>query len=296
MKGYKLKMSTNIFNTFILIICSTFISLKSYSSEPVPDRVNKLTIGAGFTHHSNPYTALDSQTTAVPLFDIQYGPFFAYNYNDEPVAGIELFRHKRIMLGLAAIYGSQYLDVSEATKDKDWLYYGIEDRNKATEVALILHFYSKVGLVDIMVARDVSNTYDDFRSSISWSRPFHETGNWTITPRMYGRYYSIKFNDYYYGVSDEAMGVAEQIHDDQGILISGQSVSFLDYETIWRPAYKAGNAGQFGVDLFIDYNFTENFKVQGYIGMEQLAGQVTSSPLVEDADIWKTSLGIALQF
>jgi outer membrane scaffolding protein for murein synthesis (MipA/OmpV family) len=175
------------------------------------------------------------------------------------------------------------------------LYYGIEDRDKATEAALIFHFYSKVGLVDITVVRDVSNTYDDFRSSISWSRPFPDTGNWTIVPRMYGRYYSIKYNDYYYGVSEKEMNNVE-LEFGARVPVSGVDVSFEDYEDIWRPAYKAGNAGQFGVDLSIDYHFTENFKAQGYIGMEQLAGQVTSSPLINDADIWKVSLGIAADF
>lgn len=299
MQGYNFRMSTMKNNALILIICLTLISFKSFSAEPVPVRENKLTIGAGFSHNSVPYSAMDSITQAVPLFDIQFGPLFAYNFNDEPVIGLELFRHKRVMLALAAIYGSLELDVSEASKDLEWIYYGIKDRDKATEIALIFEFYSKVGLVEILVARDVSNTYDDFRSSISWSRPFHETGNWTITPRMYGRYYSIKYNDYYYGISDEEMNTGIDIALDQGV--NGQPITEYNnsgkkgYRSL-RPAYDAGNAGQFGVDLTIGYNFTESFKAQGYIGLEQLAGQVTSSTLVEDADIWRLSLGLAYTF
>ena len=295
MKGYRFRMLPK--NTpLIMIICLALTSFKSYSAEPVPDRVNKLTIGAGFTHNSMPHTAADSLTTAVPLFDIQFGPLFAYNKNDEPVIGLELFRHKRVMLALASIYGSHSLDVSEVSKDKEWVYHGIEDRDRATEVALIFHFYSKVGLVDITVARDVSNTYDDFRSSISWSRPFSETGNWTIIPRMYGRYYSEGFNNYYYGVSQQEMDNAEQIYNNQGIIIDGVAINFDQFKNNYRPPYTAGNGGQFGVDLTLEYNFTESFKALGYIGMEQLGGQVTSSVLVEDADIWKTSLGIAYTF
>lgn len=295
MKGYRFRMLPKN-KPLIVIIVLALASFQSYSAEPVPERVNKLTIGAGFTHNSVPFTAADSRTDPVPLFEIQLGPLFAYNKNDEPVIGLELFRHKRVMLALAGVYGSHALDTSKVDKDKEWVYYGIEDRDRATEVALIFHFYSKVGLVDIKVHRDVSNKYDDFRSSISWSRPFPETGNWTITPRMYGRYYSEGFNNYYYGVSSKDMARVEDIYGSTAIPVQGSSVNFNDYERLWRPSYEAGNGGQFGVDLNIEYNFNENVKALGYIGIEQLGGQVTSSVLVEDADIWKASLGLAYTF
>ena len=293
--------ATQFYTNIISFTCLTLLSISVFSAEPVPVREDNFTIGAGFTHNSVPYSAADSITTAVPLFDIQFGPFFAYNHNDEPVFGVELFRHKRVMLALAAIHGSQHLDVSEVSADKTWVYYGIEDRDRATEVALIFDFYSKVGLVEIMVARDVTNTYDDFRSSISWSRPFPDTGKWTITPRMYGKYYSIKYNNYYYCVSNEEMNTGVEIAVDQGAGINGSPITEntdsgnLGYRQL-RPAYEAGNGGHFGVDLTVDYNFTEQFKVQGYLGLEQLAGQVTSSVLVEDADIIKASIGIAYTF
>ena len=285
MKGYTLTMWQTCKNFLLTLFCLISVSHPVFSAEPVPVRENKFVIGAGFNHNSVPYTALDSRLEAVPLFDIQFGPFFAYNHNDEPVAGVELFRHKRVMLALAGVYGSRHLDVSEASEDQKWVYYGIEDRDRAAEMAFIFHFYSKVGLVDIMVAHDVSDQYDDFRSSISWSRPFPDTGKWTIVPRMYGRYYSIQYNDFYYGVSGSEMDDGVDIAVNQG---AGDSQL--------RPAYEAGNAGQFGVDITIDYNFTEHFKVRGYIGLEQLAGQVTSSILVEDADIWKANLGLAYTF
>lgn len=279
----------------ICLTCLTLFSINAFSAEPVPVRENKFTIGAGVAHNSVPYRAADSMTAAVPLFDIQFGPLFTYNHNDEPVLGMELFRHKRVMLALAAIYGSQRLDTSEISKDKKWVYYGIEDRDRATEVALMFEFYSKVGLVEIMVARDVSNTYDDFRSSISWSRPFHDTGKWTVTPRMYGKYYSVKYNDFYYGVSKKDNNRVEELYATN-VPINGVMVNIDDYKDDYRSKYEAGNGGHFGVDLTVDYNFTEHFKAQGYVGIEQLGGRVTSSLLVEDADIVRASLGVAYTF
>ena len=105
--------ATQLYTKIICFTCLTLISVNSFSAEPVPVRENKFTIGAGFTHNSVAYTAADSRTSAVPLFDIQFGPLFAYNHNDEPVLGVELFRHKRVMLALAAIHGSQKLDIDD---------------------------------------------------------------------------------------------------------------------------------------------------------------------------------------
>lgn len=279
----------------VIVSLVTGISLSSLADEPVPSRENRLLIGLGATHNSMNYLGLDSLTEAVPVFDIQLGPFFAYNHHDEPFIGLELFRHKRVMLALAATQGRQFLDVSESSKDMAWIYYGIKDRDKSTEAALIFHFYSRVGLLEIMSIRDVSNNYDGFRSYIGWSRPFPETGDWTITPRMFGKYYSEDYNDFYYGISETENDNGAKRVLNEGLVLGNTPITTDEFRRR-RPEYKAGNSGHFGVDLTIKYRFTENLVAQGYIGMEKLAGQVTSSILVEDADIWTVNAALAYQF
>jgi outer membrane scaffolding protein for murein synthesis (MipA/OmpV family) len=279
----------------LLTLIISSLSLVSHSDEPVPVRENKVLIGAGGTHNSMNYLGLDSLTVAVPVFDIQLGPFFAFNHHDEPFIGLELFRHKRVMLALAATQGRQFLDVSEASNDTKWIYFGIEDRDKSTEAALIFKFFSRVGLLEIMSIRDVSNNYDGFRSYIGWSRPFPETGQWTITPRMFGKYYSEDYNTFYYGISEADMTRGVDIINNEGLVLGGIPVTEEGFINR-RPEYQAGNSGHFGVDLTVKYQFTENLFAQGYVGMEKLAGQVTSSTLVEDADIWTVNLALAFQF
>ncbi len=293
----KLKPINSLVNILHVLLCLFLVqfTLQAFAAEPVPVRENKIKIGAGITHNSMNYTALDSLTEAVPVFDIQLGPFFAYNHHDEPYIGLELFRHKRVMFALAVTQGRQFLDVSEASKDKQWLYYGIDDRDKSTEAALMFKFFSRVGLVEITSIRDISNNYDGFRSYVAWSRPFPETGDWTITPRMYGKYYSEDYNDFYYGVSKSEMEQGVDLAVNQGLGIDGKPVTENEFRRK-RPEYSAGNGGHFGVDLTIIYKFTENLSAQGYIGMEGLGGQVTSSILVDDADIWTVNAAIAYQF
>jgi len=294
LKQSKLNTLASYLKAAVSIVIAS-ISFNAYSAEPVPVRENKVNIGIGVTHNSVNYVAMDSLTDAVPIFDIQLGPFFAYNHHDEPYVGLELFRHKRVMLAIAATQGRQFLDVSEASKDKEWIYYGIDDRDKATEAGFIFKFFSRVGLVEIMSLRDISNNYDGFRSLISWSRPFPETGSWTITPRMFGKYYSEDYNDFYYGISETEMENGFQRAQNEGIPGRTGSITEAQFEVL-RPEYQAGNGGNFGLDLTVKYHFTENLSAQGYIGWEQLSGHVTSSILVEDADIWTLNAGVAYQF
>lgn len=286
MKGCKVRMSTIKTQCKLLsFLLLTSTSFTAFSSEPVPVRTDHLSIGVGVNNNSMPYTGLDPVTKAVPLFNFQYGPLFGYNYEEEPVFGFELFRHKRIMLAVAATQGRQQLDTSKVSDDLQWIYYGIEDRDKATELGLLFQFYSRVGLVEIMTVRDISNTYDDFRSSISWSRPFAETGNWTVTPRMYGKYYTEKYNTYYYGVSSKEMDASIDL------AVNELGITEQSYRNR-RPAISPGNTGQFGIDLTVEYKFTDFLKATGYIAHEQLAGQVTSSILTEDSDYWTFTFGL----
>lgn len=266
-------------------------SLSVFSAEPVPVRENKLSIGGGFTFNSAQYRGSESFVDPVPLFDIQLGPIFAYNHHDEPYVGLELFRHKRVMFAIAATQGRTELDLSNIRESQFSPYYlGIEDRDKSIEAGYIFNFYSRVGLLEIMTFRDVSNNHKGIRSFVGWSRPFPETGNWTITPRMFGKYYSEKYNRYYYGVSEEDM--------DRGIDLAQSQIPGYTPERFeeLRPQFESGNAGQFGIDLSVEYRFTNYLKAQGYLGWEQLAGQVTSSTLVADSEVWTANLGLVFTF
>ena len=61
--------ATQRYTKLICLTCLTLFSIKSFAAEPVPEREDKFTIAAGVTHNSVPYTAADSITEAVPLFD-----------------------------------------------------------------------------------------------------------------------------------------------------------------------------------------------------------------------------------
>ena len=268
----------------LLSLCWTSITF----AEPIPTVEDHFSIGAGAVHNTAPYEGYNGFTTPMPFFDIQYGRFFANNQHDEPVIGWELFRHKRVIFALAATKGRIFLDTDEINDDRKNLYLGLEDRDEAIEVGIIAQFYSRVGLVEGTVYHDVISAYGGTRSSLSLSRPFPETGNWVITPRVFIKHYSEKFNNYYYGVSkdDTKKGVA---------LANAIGISEADYKKI-RPSYTPGNSGHFGVDLSLEYNFSENIVGVGYIGIEKFSGEMETSPLIEDKELITSSLGLRYTF
>jgi len=274
----------------IVVLSLLCFSVFTYAlPAPMPVVEDHFSIGAGAAYNSSPFLGYNGFATPMPFFDIRYGNFFAKNNHDEPVIGFELFRHKRIMLAVAATRGRTFLDLDEINKKNEILYLGLEDRDQAVEAGLIFHFYSRVGLFEATAFHDMTSTYGGTRSSLSISRPFPETGNWEIVPRFFIKHYSEKFNNYYYGVTVEDNNNAE---DD--VIASGSTLA--DYIRITRPAYDAGNSGHVGVDLDIKYNFTESLSAVGYIAIEKFSGSVETSPLIEDKELVTTSLGLQYNF
>ena len=274
----------------IVVLSLLCFSVFTYAlPAPMPVVEDHFSIGAGAAYNSSPFEGYNGFATPMPFFDIRYGNFFAKNNHDEPVVGFELFRHKRIMLAAAATRGRTFLDLDEINSNKDFLYYGMEDRDQALEAGLIFHFYSRVGLFEATAFHDISSAYGGTRSSLSISRPFPETGNWEIVPRFFIKYYSEKFNDYYYGVTEAENDAAVIIHEANGL--DGD-----DYRDRIRPRYEAGNSGHVGVDLDIKYNFTESLTAVVYIAIEKFSGSVETSSLIEDKELVTTSLGLQYNF
>jgi len=257
--------------------------------EPMPVVEDHVSIGVGAAYNSSPYVGYNGFATPMPFFDIRYGNFFAKNNHDEPVIGFELFRHKRIMLAVAATRGRTFLDVDEINEKSDVLYLALEDRKQAAEAGLIFHFYSRVGLFEATAFHDISSAYGGTRSSMSISRPFPDTGNWSIVPRFFIKHYSEKFNNYYYGVSVEDNNNAEP-----AVILTGHTLA--DYIRDTRPAYEADTSGHVGIDLDIKYNFSESLSAVGYIAIEKFSGSVETSPLIEDKELVTTSLGLQYNF
>jgi outer membrane scaffolding protein for murein synthesis (MipA/OmpV family) len=286
------KLSTLLIVSISIVIATP--SAHSRLQEPVPVYKDHLSIGPGLTFASAPYEGHDGSYSVLPTFSFQWGNLFGYNNHDEPLIGFELFRHKRIMFGLAATSGRTFLDLDNISKDKDFLYWGIdENRDRSYEAGFIFRFFSRVGLVEIKAFHDVISTYSGPRSSISWSRPFPDTGNWSIIPRMFIKHYGVKYNSYYYSVSEAENDAANPFliaHD------LGSEEKMLEYKTITRPQYEPGNSGHVGFDLTVEYSISEKLTATGYLAIEKFSGEIETSPLIEDKELILGNIGLRYNF
>jgi len=277
-----------------LLTLSLFcVSSLSYA-EPIPEVEDHFSIGALVVHNSAAYDGNNGFVLPMPAIDIRFGRLFIYNQHDEPTIGWELFRHKRITLSIAATRGRTFLDLDDINNDKKFLYYGLENRNQATEAGLIFQFYSRVGLFEAKTFHDMVSAYGGTRSSLSIERPFPDTGNWSIIPRFYVKHYSEKFNGYYYGITQSETDAGADIATAEGIG-DGNAILASEYTKL-RPTYTPGNSGHVGVDLSVVYSFTENVKAIGYLGIEKFSGEVETSRLTEDTELITSSIGLRYDF
>ncbi len=290
-----IRMNTNRLTAYLLLSLS-MLSLNGFAdvNEPRPEYKNHFSIGPGVQHNSAAYHGQDGYFEAMPVFSFRYGSLYGYNQHNEPTIGFNLFNHKRISLAIAATRSRAYLDVSEISADKEFLFWGIEDKDEAYEAGLVFNYFSRVGLLEIKAFKDVMDTYDGARSSIAFSRPFPQTGNWTIVPRMFIKHYSEKFNAYYYGVSEGEHEIGQDIAQANGYALFGPP-SNPGYNQL-RPEYEPGNSGHWGIDIKFEYKFTENLLATGYLLIEKFSGPVETSPLTEDKELILTALGIRYGF
>lgn len=275
----------------ICVILLTLLACLSFSNNAFADfeqRSNEdiALIGFGAKFYSGPYAGQDGYVEAYPTIDIELGRFFLKGLT----TGYHFYNHKRVSLALAASYNREFLDVDEINDKNKKLYYGIESRDPSTEIGFVGRFYSRVGLVEGTFFKDISDTHDGTRASLKISRPIPDTGNWTMVPSFFVNYYSEKFNNYYYGVTQEENDIGEEIAVSEALVVDGEFSDKI------RATYRTGNSGHVGFALDMKYAFSQHFKGIGNITIEKFSGEVETSPLTEDKQLVTAVIGFAYEF
>jgi len=270
----------------VTLISSILATNSAFADFEQKTNTDIVSLGFGAIINSGPYSGQDSYVDPFPLINIEYGRFFLKG----STIGYHFYNHKRVSLAIAGSYNREFLDVDDINDKNEKLFYGIQDRDPATEVGFIGRFYSRVGLVEGTFFKDVSDAHDGTRASLKISRPIPDTGKWTMVPSFYVNYYSEKFNNYYYGVSQEENDRGEQIAIDRSEISAGEFGDKI------RPTYSTGNTGHVGFSLDMKYSFTQNLKGIGNIAIEKFAGEVETSPLTEDKQLVTAVVGFAYEF
>lgn len=255
-----------------------------------------LSIGAGMGMNSMIYIGVDPVQYEVPMVDARWGALFIEGTR----AGYEFLRIERVSLSIAGMWDRTELVVDDVNSANKNLYLGIEDRKPTAQVGLLGFYHSPVGLVEASYFHDVTANHDSSWTNLKISRPIPETGSWFINPGLFIKTYAEKYNRYYYSVTKEeniqgAKLQPEYIDSTEGeVDVSPELLA--SFERDFRSRYKPGNSGHYGIDLEVDYHFTSNLSIQSYWSIEKLTGEVETSPLVEDKEIYLAEIGLVFSF
>lgn len=286
-------MLAHIVSRCILVLCfSAFFSTWVHALEFKPNwPEDHLSIGAGMGINTMIYRGIDPVTYEIPMVDARWGALFIEGSR----AGYEFLRVERVSVSLAGMWDRTELVVDDVNSANKLLYLGIEDRKPTAQVGLIGHYHSPVGLVEASYFHDVTAEHDSSWTNLKISRPFPETGNWFISPGFFVKTYAEKYNRYYYSVTKEQNIQAAQMHyGSEGEPVIDELMA--RYEREFRPRYKPGNSGHIGVDLEVDYHFTSYLSIQSFWSIEKLTGEIETSPLVEDKEIYLAEIGLVFSF
>jgi outer membrane scaffolding protein for murein synthesis (MipA/OmpV family) len=281
-----------------LVLCfSTALSSWVHALEFKPDwPEDHVSIGAGMGMNSMIYIGIDPVTYPVPMVDARWGALFIEGSR----AGYEFLRVERVSVSLAGMWDRTELNIDDVNSANKNLYLGIEDRKPTAQVGLIGYYHSPVGLVEASYFHDVTATHDSSWTNLKISRPFPETGNWFINPGFFVKTYAEKYNRYYYSVTQEQNILGAKLQPEYIDSTDGEEnvtpELLARFEREFRPRYKPGNSGHIGVDLEVDYHFTPNLSIQSYWSIEKLTGEIETSPLVEDMEIYLAEIGLVFSF
>ncbi len=247
-------------------------------------------IGVGYGGDSNPYIGGAAREYPVPMVSARWGGLFVEGWR----AGMEFFRFQKVSLALAGMWDVNELDLTKINSANQIRYQGIEERKPTAQVGVIGIYHSPVGIVEASYFHDVTATHDSSWTNLKISNPIPETGNWYVNPGFFVKTYAEKYNRYYYGVSREDNIRGAQLYYNADFEVQPEVLA--NYERDFRPRYKPGNSGHIGFDLELDYQLTSFLKIESYWGFEILTGEVETSPLVEDKEIYWGQVGLTLTF
>ncbi|WP_319202531.1 MipA/OmpV family protein [uncultured Ilyobacter sp.] len=243
--------------TAILILAAAPISL--LASE------NNLSIGGGAGIGTSPYKGVDYDDFFVPYFDITYNDFYlrgvelGYNMYQEDAFALSLFANPM---------GGYKVDASDLSSGYD----NIDDRDYQIEGGIKMVY--DTSWYDLKLGGFASLGEEGGSLGAFAFKSYFLTDRFTIIPKVYIKYLSEEYTDYYFGVT--------QTEANRNSKISS--------------SYSPEQSYTFGIDLGAEYIVTEHLSLIGFFGMEKLSEEICDSPIVEEDILYKVGVGAKYTF
>jgi len=175
---------------------------QAYATDQYDDPKLSWGIGLGMISEDEGYTGLESDSTVVPLFIVDYGKFYLMG----PKFGYQLYGNNNYTFGLI---GNYRLDGYEA-EDSPYLK-GMDDRDGTLDIGVEYSYDTGFGEIGIEVVADTLDTHEGYQADISFSYPIN-FDNGQLSPYIGAEYRSDDLVNYYYGVKNTEVTQIRQFY------------------------------------------------------------------------------------
>ena len=226
--------------------------------------LNDYALGLAISGEQNPYTGAKNGAYAYPYLTSFTHPGLTDDwlfFRDGDV-GVRWVSENGCEIG--AVGRVQTLGLGNSETDE---LSGIVDRKWTLEVGPMIGWRRWPVHINLKSYAEVSDRHDGFISQLAFSAPF-EYSRGFIVPAVDVIHQSKDYVNYYYAVSP-----AEA--------------------TPTRPEYQADDAINTALQVRWGYALSDKWLLSGTLRLENLASDITDSPIVERNSIWSANIGLA---
>lgn len=221
----------------------------------------EVSLGLGVSATQSIYAGVDTQTDALPLFELQYGNFYLEGLE----AGYQIINNDRYSLEIAIAGDELEGERTESASLRD-----MGDVDSGINLKLGGEYYTDFGLLGASLAQDISNEHDGTEISLNWAAPL-ELGNAMIMPGIFATWMSDDLVNHYYGVNTRQSRTG-------------------------RPVYNADGGWRYGLEVFGEYPLADQWTLMGGITATWYDDEVSDSPIVEDDNTLSGFMGVKYRF
>lgn len=221
----------------------------------------ELSLGLGVAATQSIYSGVDTQTDALPLFELQYGNFYLEGLE----AGYTLIENDTYSLAVAISGDELDGERTESSQLND-----LGDVDSGVNLKLGGELYTDFGLLGASIAQDVSNEHEGTEISLNWAAPL-EVGDAMVMPGLFATWMSDDLVNHYYGIKTSQVKAG-------------------------RPAYSSDASWRYGLEVMGEYPLAQQWTLMGGITATWYGDEVSDSPIVEDDHTLSGFLGVKYRF
>lgn len=250
---------------FTILLLSTFL----FSQEKAPittlQTKQKVLIGAGPYVQSQPYDGADALLLPTPVIFFDNKLFYVRWTR----VGLYFMGHSGDDFSWGASLNAQPRPFGYKAEDSTVLA-GMDERKNSWEAGLSLAAEYKTVFAELLVLHDILDASNGYMVRAELGNSF-KYEKWGFYPSFLAIYRSDKFNDYYYGVTQEE-------------------------STPTRPFYRADGGMDYAAQTFIKYNFTNSWSTLINLRADLLSQEASNSPIVSSSQMYSGMVSLIYTF